>query len=62
MGKEKLMPGECIMPEEGQPICNEDGELVRKSLDNVNEEPEMDIENKSPTIGDRFATIWNKTP
>lgn len=60
MSKEKLMPGECIMPDDGAPICNVDGEIVRK---NMEDETQPDPEEMEMDDGKGFfRKIWEKTP
>ena len=57
------MPGECMMPDDGDPICNENGDLVRKEIEGgIEEEEFVEVENEKETLGDKFAKIWNKTP
>lgn len=63
MAGEKLTPGECMLDDDGTPICNEDGELVKKDIEDMTEpQQEMIEEETSETLGDKFATLWNKTP
>lgn len=62
---EKLMPGECRMPDgDGLPICNEEGTLVRKDIEG-GEVVEQEVVNENTTsesFGDKIAKIWNSTP
>ena len=65
MTKDKLAPGECTVPAgDDQPICNRDGELVRESLDDAEEDliEEEPMEDTSESLGDKIAKVWNKTP
>lgn len=66
MPKDKLMPGECIMGNDGHPLCNEDGKVVKKEVEDRTEAEELIEEgideNTSNSFGDKIAAIWNKTP
>ena len=64
MSKEKLMPGECIMGDDGKPLCNRDGTVVKEEVEDQTEAEEMVEEgvDNSPTVADKIAAVWNKAP
>lgn len=62
MSDQKLMPGECIRPEEGAPVCNKDGELVRMDVkDETAPDPEM-MEDDNDGIVTKVKGLWDKAP
>ena len=65
MPNEKLMPGECIMGDDGTPLCNRDGQIVKEEVEDRTEAEELveeGVDDSSPTFGDKIAAVWNKTP
>jgi len=69
MPNEKLMPGECIMDNDGKPLCNKHGTIVKKEVEDQTEAEEMVEEgieeeesNNSTSFADKIASVWNKSP